>query len=90
MSIHVRIIQGRDLIADLPEWDGPIPRVDDYIFHPPLDNSSPADGGFTNIAGHVATVTWYMYQRPEQKEGQKYFGAFVPTSNPYVEIHFPS
>ena len=34
--IQVRVIQGHELIADLPEWNGPIPRVGDYFFHPPM------------------------------------------------------
>ncbi len=34
-AIHMRIVQGNDLIVDLPKWHGPIPRTGDYIFHPP-------------------------------------------------------
>lgn len=89
MPMHVRFIQGNEMVADLPEWDGPIPRVGDYIFHPPEAGVTPADGGFTNVAGHVASVTWFMYERPVRKLRGEQDG-FRPTSRPYVEIHFPS
>lgn len=75
--IHLRIIQGSELIADLPEWPYPIPRRGDYIFHPPYSDSSP--GG---IAGCVKTVTW----RTHARSGDPDAAAFVMTADPYVEI----
>jgi len=74
-AIHMRIVQGNDLIADLPKWKGPIPRAGDYIFHPP---SRP--GGHEGIAGSVACVKWRTHDRTEDG------GAFVMTANPYVEV----
>jgi hypothetical protein len=74
--MHMRIMQGSDLIADLPEWDGPIPRVGEYIFHPPYDD------GIEGIAGCVKTVTWRTHDRPADR-GAK---SFVQTAHPYVEI----
>jgi hypothetical protein len=71
--MHMRIIQGGDLIVDLPDWDGPIPRTGDYIFHPPLGSRSPE-----GIAGSVKTVTWRTHDRGD--------GEFVQTARPYVEI----
>lgn len=72
--MHMKIVQGPDLIVDLPDWPGPIPRVGDYIFHPPLGPSSYQD----NIAGCVRTVTWRTHDRG--------VGQFVQTAHPYVEL----
>jgi hypothetical protein len=70
--MHMTIIQGSDVIVDLPEWDGPIPRQGDYIFHPRLGNSP------EGIAGSVKTVTWRTHDRGPD--------GFVMTARPYVEV----
>lgn len=76
MTLHMRIVQGNELIADLPEWPHPIPRVGDYIFHPPLGRSP------EGIAGCVKVVTWRTHDRPADPEA----ASFVMTAHPYVEI----
>ena len=76
--LHMRIVQGNDLIADLPEWPHPIPRVGDYIFHPPY-----RPGDQEGIAGSVKCVTWRTHDRPA--EGPE-ATSFVMTAHPYVEI----
>jgi hypothetical protein len=76
-AIHVRIVQENELIADLPEWPHPIPRVGDYIFHPPY---GPSD--FEGIAGCVKVVKWRTHDRPADPEAT----GFVMTAHPYVEI----
>lgn len=73
--IHMRIVQGRELIADLPEWTGPVPREGDYIFHPPY-----RPGDHEGIAGSVACVKWRTHDRTEDGN------AFVMTAHPYVEV----
>ena len=75
-TIHMRIVQGHELIADLPEWPGPIPRAGDYIFHPP---SRP--GGLENSAGTVACVKWRTHDRPGPGATE-----FAMTAHPYVEV----
>ena len=75
--MHMRIVQGNELIVDLPEWPHPIPRVGDYIFHPPL---GPSPEG---IAGCVKTVTWRTHDRAPKSSDRT---GFVMTFNPYVEI----
>jgi hypothetical protein len=75
-AIHMRIVQGHDLIADLPEWEGPIPRVGDYILHPPF-----RPGGDEGIAGCVALVKWRTHDRSDPDATE-----FVQTIHPYVEI----
>jgi len=74
--MHVRIVQGAELIADLPDWPHQIPRVGDYLFHPPF-----VPGDFEGIAGSVKTVTWRTHDRPAAKGD-----TFVQTAHPYVEI----
>ena len=78
MTLHMRIVQDNDLIADLPDWPYPVPRVGDYIFHPPF---GPGDHG--GIAGCVKTVTWRTHDRPAPGSGAT---GFVMTAHPYVEI----
>jgi hypothetical protein len=77
MTMHMRIVQGNELIADLPEWPHPIPRAGDYIFHPPYGGTSPE-----GIAGSVKTVTWRTHDRPADPGA----ASFVMTAHPYVEI----
>ena len=76
-AIHIRIVQGNDLIADLPEWPHPVPRVGYYIFHPPY-----GPGDFEDIAGCVKVVKWRTHDRPADPEA----ASFVMAASPYVEI----
>jgi hypothetical protein len=73
----MRIVQGNYLIADLPDWPHPIPRVGDYIFHPPY-----SQGDQEGIAGCVKTVTWRTHDRPADRKA----ASFVTTAHPYVEL----
>ena len=75
--MHMRIVQGPETIADMPQWDGPIPRVGDYIFHPPR-----RPGGQEGIAGCVKTVTWRTHDRPRDVSAT----SFAPAERPYVEL----
>lgn len=75
--MHVRIVQGSELIADLPDWTGPLPVKGDYLFHPPWGAQ-----GIEGIAGCVKTRTWRMYAR----SGEPGATSFVQTVDPYVEI----
>jgi len=76
--MHMRIVQGNELIADLPEWPHPIPRVGDYILHPPY-----GPGDQEGIAGCVKVVTWRTHDRPPAISGAT---SFVMTAHPYVEV----
>lgn len=80
MSIHMRIIQDGETVADLPDWDGPIPRAGEYIFHPPFGNQDVIPDSTTGIAGHVKIVTWRTHDRSPAGT------SFVQTARPYVEI----
>lgn len=72
MSTRLIVKQGPELIADVPDYDGPVPVVGTYLFHPPLRQSirltDPWDGG---IAGCVKLVTMAVYGRPQN--GEKHF-----------------
>ena len=76
--IHMQIIQGGELVADLPAWPYQIPREGDHIFHPPL---GPDD--LEGIAGTVRSVTWRTHDRPAPDSG---ITGFVMTARPYIEI----
>ncbi len=81
--IHMRIVQNvqevsKQVVVDLPNWDGPVPRVGDYIFHPPM---MPA--GLEDIAGRVKVVVWRTHDR--RRNGRDAEG-FVMTQHPYVEV----
>jgi hypothetical protein len=71
--MRLKITQGADTIVDIPDWDGPVPRMGEYIFHPPLE-----PGDFEGIAGCVKVVTWRTHDRVN--------GKFVKTRDPYVEL----
>jgi hypothetical protein len=83
--MRVRIVQGHELIADLPDWRDPLPAPGDYIFHPPLASGPAAAGAAMNIAGCVKTRTWRMYDRPAHRLAGEAEG-FRQTGDPYVEI----
>lgn len=62
--------EGEQLIADVPDYDGPTPVKGQYLFHPPLlrsqhDGRDPWDGG---IAGCVRSVALAIYGRPQNGE----------------------
>jgi hypothetical protein len=83
VTIHMRITSRRELIADLPEWDGPVPAPGDYLFHPPFgDQDVIPDIVATGIAGCVKTRTWRTHDRPSNPGA----ASFVMTAHPYVEI----
>lgn len=60
---------GTELIADVPDYDGPTPQEGMYLFHPPLEpkdgNTDYWDGG---IAGCVKSVAMSVYGRPQNGE----------------------
>lgn len=85
MTIHVRITQGNELVADLPEWEGPLPEVNDYLFHPPQLGEPNEPENLSTIAGCISSRVWRMYERPVRKLAGEPDG-FRQTHRPYVEI----
>jgi hypothetical protein len=80
VSIHLRVIQGNETVVDLPDWDGPVPRVGDYLFHPGPETTHPQDeGSMANVAGCVRQVIWHLHERTGD-------GRFIKTTAPYVQI----
>jgi hypothetical protein len=83
MSIRLIVIQGHETVARVEDYDGPVPRVGDYLFHPDLDDDGTRDMTLrsTGIAGCVKAVTWGLYTRPSN--GEAYF---VKRAVPVVEV----
>ena len=84
--MHVRIFtydEGKQLVADLPDWTEQIPTVGDYLFHPPL--SGGPDPEPSQVAGCVKSRTWRMYDRPVRRLAGEPPG-FRQTREPYVEL----
>jgi len=75
--INVMVTQGGETVAVIEEWDGPVPRAGDYIYHP--GRSEPEIGG--GIAGKVLQVVWGIYARP--RDNAPYF---VKSGAPFVEV----
>jgi len=79
MKLIIREHDG--LVAQVDDYDGPVPRTGDYIFHPPLD-----DTGTGNLSVHgtsvmsVKTVIWGIIAR---KPGLDHF---TGRAEPMVEI----
>lgn len=85
MPVHLIVVSGADLIADLPAYDGPIPRVGEYIAHPPLNADYFVDyySRHANVAGCVKQVIHGLYARPRKIDTKH----FVATNHPWVEVH---
>lgn len=65
--------EGEQLIADVEDYDGPLPVVGTWLFHPPLHprgDASDARTAFYNggIAGCVKQVLLAAYGRPQNGE----------------------
>jgi hypothetical protein len=61
--------EGTKLIADVPDYDGPVPVAGQYIFHPPLNpRASGLDSWDGGIAGCVRQVSLAIYGRPQNGE----------------------
>lgn len=76
--ITLIITQGRDTVAVIDEWDGPVPEVGHYMYHP--DRPEPKIGGA--IAGCVAQVVWGIFSRPRENRP----AYFVKSGAPFVEV----
>ena len=74
--MQLTIIHGNgDVIAEIQDYAGPIPRVGEYIYHPPLN---PRRGDFQNVM-HVRTVRYGILTRAGGPH-------FTGNADPYVEI----
>jgi hypothetical protein len=87
--VHVRVTQGNELVADLPEWEWDIPEVGDYLFHPPQLGQPSEPENLSAIAGCVTSRVWRMYERlPRMLRASE--EGFRQTHRPYVEIRLGS
>lgn len=83
MSVLLRIMQQGEIVARVEDYDGPVPRVGEYFFHPDLDDDGTSDMTLhgTGVAGSVKSVTYGIYTRPQN--GEDYF---VKRPVPVVEV----
>jgi hypothetical protein len=74
------ITEDNQLVADVRDYDGPVPRPGDYIHHPRSTEPVPGlhDDGFMQ----VKRVDWGIIARP----GQKSVKHFVGAAEPFVEV----
>lgn len=74
------IVQEGQLVAVVSDWDGPVPRTGDYLYHPePGDYGQPRVNG--DIAGCVKQVVWGIHGR---NKAEKRF--FVGALEPFAEV----
>ena len=69
------------LVAQVDEYDGPIPRAGEYIFHPPLDDTGTGD---LSVHGtNVMSVKSVIYGIIMRESG---VGHFTGRTEPMVEV----
>ncbi len=83
MSVRLIVVQAGETVARVEDYDGPVPRVGEYLFHPDLDDDGTSDMSLhgTGVAGSVKAVTYGVYTRPQ--DGEPYF---VKRPVPVVEV----
>jgi hypothetical protein len=74
------ITQDNQLVADVPDYEGPVPRPGDYIHHP--TETEPAPGLYPDGTMIVKQVGWGIIARP----GRKSVKHFVGAAEPFVEV----
>lgn len=84
-SVRLIVRQENQTVAVVENYDGPVPRKGDYIFHPARDDDGTGDMSTGNggIAGCVKLVTFGIYARP--KNGEPHFVARRPDAR-VVEV----
>lgn len=77
--------EGTCLIAELEDYDGPVPRAGEYLIHPAWGSTArdePEPFPAHQIAGTVKAVHYQLYTRPDGDGGE-----FEKRFEPYVEVH---
>ncbi len=64
------VTQEHQVVARVENYDGPVPRRGDYIYHPEQDDygTSEAYGLAAGVAGCVKQVLFSIYSRPRSGE----------------------
>lgn len=73
------ITQENQLVADVPDYEGPVPRAGEYIHHPRA--TEPAPGMYSDGTMSVKSVAYGIIARPQNGEGY-----FVGAAEPFVEV----
>lgn len=74
------ITQGNELIAEIPDYQGPVPPRGEYIHRPGLGSIEPQPGLGDNFMS-VKSVQYGIIARPQDGEGH-----FVGAAEPFVEV----
>lgn len=84
MSIRLIItaFDGYKVIADIPEWNGPVPSQGDYI-HRPADGQ----GMYPDSVMTVKSVSWGIIARPASRLAGEATRPFTAASEPFAEVH---
>lgn len=85
MPLKMIISSNEGVIGTIDNWEGPVPRPGDYIFHPMLDNREVLGRGDGGNVISVQTVTWGILARPRVRTGQ-FTGRTEEYGGPYVEV----
>jgi hypothetical protein len=72
------ITQGNELIAEVPDYEGPVPRAGEYIHHPRNDEPEP---GMLDGIMSVKAVGYGIIARPQNGEDH-----FTGAAEPFVEV----
>jgi hypothetical protein len=73
------ITQENQVVADIPDYQGPVPRVGEFIHHPCHAQPGP---GYLDGVMSVWAVSYGIIARPEDGET----GHFVGAAEPFVEV----
>jgi hypothetical protein len=77
--VRLIITQDNEVVADVPDYQGPVPRVGEYIHHP--RQVQPGPGYLDNVVS-VKVVSYGIIARPEDGETRHFVGA----AEPFVEV----
>jgi hypothetical protein len=73
------IIEGNEVIGQVDDYAGPVPRAGEYIHHP--RGEQPVPGLYPDGTISVKVVAYGIIARPRNGEGH-----FVGAAEPFVEI----
>lgn len=73
------ITQENQTVADVPGWEGPVPRAGEYIHSPKEAQPAP---GLLDGRMRVKLVSWGIIARP----GEGGPGHFTGAAEPFVEV----
>jgi hypothetical protein len=77
--VRLIITQENEVVADVPDYQGPVPRAGEFIHHPRHVQPGP---GYLDGVMSVKVVSYGIIARPEDGETRHFVGA----AEPFVEV----